>query len=132
DISRRYGLDVPPGALVADLPVGVQQRVEILKALSRDARLLVLDEPTAVLTPQEIDELMTVMRSLRDAGTSIVFISHKLHEVREIADTITVIRRGKVVGSAEPSTSAPELAALMVGRPVQLVVDKQPAQPKDV
>jgi simple sugar transport system ATP-binding protein len=131
-ISGRYGLDVPPDALVADLPVGVQQRVEILKALSRDAGLLVLDEPTAVLTPQETEELITVMRALRDGGTSIVFISHKLHEVREIADKITVIRRGKVVGSAEPTASSAELASMMVGRPVQLVVDKGPAQPTDV
>ena len=132
EISERYGLDVPPDALVADLPVGVQQRVEILKALSRDARLLVLDEPTAVLTPQETEELMRVMRSLRDAGTSIVFISHKLNEVRHIADRITVIRRGRVVGSAEPSASAADLASLMVGRPVQLVVEKEPARPQDV
>jgi general nucleoside transport system ATP-binding protein len=132
EISQRYGLDVPPDALVADLPVGVQQRVEIIKALSRDAGVLVLDEPTAVLTPQETRELITVMRRLRDAGTSIIFISHKLHEVREIADRITVIRRGKVVGSAEPSASANELAALMVGRPVELVVHKEPAQPGDV
>jgi simple sugar transport system ATP-binding protein len=131
-ISKKYGLHVPPDALVADLPVGVQQRVEILKALSRDARLLVLDEPTAVLTPQETDELMTVMRALRDAGTSIVFISHKLHEVRAIADKITVIRRGAVVGEAEPSTSISELASLMVGRPVQLTVDKAAAEPGDV
>ena len=131
EISQRYGLDVPPDALVADLPVGVQQRVEILKALSRDAQLLVLDEPTAVLTPQETDELITVMRSLRDGGTSIVFISHKLNEVREVADKITVIRRGKVVGTAEPNASANELAALMVGRPVQLVVDKEPAKPAE-
>ena len=128
-ISKRYGLEVPPDALLADLPVGVQQRVEILKALTRDAKLLVLDEPTAVLTPRETEDLMTVMRSLRDAGTSIVFISHKLNEVRGIADRITVIRRGKVVGTAEPSASANELAAMMVGRPVQLVVDKQPANP---
>jgi simple sugar transport system ATP-binding protein len=132
EISRRYGLEVPPNALVADLPVGVQQRVEILKALSRDARLLVLDEPTAVLTPQETRELMTVMRRLRDGGTSIIFISHKLHEVREIADRITVIRRGKVVGNAEPTASANELAALMVGRPVELVVEKEPAAPGDL
>jgi simple sugar transport system ATP-binding protein len=132
EISKRYGLDVPPDALVADLPVGVQQRVEILKALSRNAKLLVLDEPTAVLTPQETEELITVMRSLRDGGTSIVFISHKLHEVRDIADKITVIRRGAVVGVAEPSASAGELASLMVGRPVQLVVDKDLAEPGDV
>ena len=131
EISARYGLDVPPDALVGDLPVGVQQRVEILKALSRDAKMLVLDEPTAVLTPQETEELITVMRSLRDGGTSIIFITHKLHEVRQIADRITVIRRGKVVGTAEPTASSNELAALMVGRPVQLVVDKAPAQPKE-
>jgi simple sugar transport system ATP-binding protein len=132
DISHRYGLEVPPNALVADLPVGVQQRVEIIKALSRDARLLVLDEPTAALTPQETQELMAVMRRLRDAGTSIIFISHKLHEVRGIADRITVIRRGKVVGTAEPTASANELAALMVGRPVELVVEKEPAAAGDV
>ncbi|MBO0843719.1 MAG: ABC transporter ATP-binding protein, partial [Nocardioides sp.] len=131
EISQRYGLEVPPDALVADLPVGVQQRVEILKALSRDARLLVLDEPTAALTPQETNELMTVMRRLRDSGTSIIFISHKLHEVRGIADRITVIRRGKVVGNVEPTASANELAALMVGRPVELVVEKAAAQPRD-
>jgi general nucleoside transport system ATP-binding protein len=132
EISHRYGLEVPPNAVVADLPVGVQQRVEILKALSRDAQLLVLDEPTAALTPQETQELMTVMRRLRDGGTSIIFISHKLHEVRGIADQITVIRRGKVVGNAEPSASANELAALMVGRPVELVVEKAEAEPGEV
>jgi simple sugar transport system ATP-binding protein len=131
-ISRDYGLEVPPRAIVGDLPVGVQQRVEILKALSRDAQLLVLDEPTAVLTPSETRELFAVMRNLREAGTSIVFISHKLHEVREIADRITVIRRGKVVGEAKPTASTNELAAMMVGRPVQLVVDKDEAAPKDV
>jgi simple sugar transport system ATP-binding protein len=132
EISRRYGLEVPPDALVADLAVGVQQRVEIIKALSRDAGLLVLDEPTAVLTPQETAGLMEVMRNLKASGTSIVFISHKLNEVREIADRVTVIRRGKVVGSAEPTASAGDLAAMMVGRPVQLVVDKGPAAPGDV
>ena len=131
-ISREYGLAVPPNALVGDLPVGVQQRVEILKALSRDAQLLVLDEPTAVLTPSETKELFSVMRNLREAGTSIVFISHKLHEVREIADKITVIRRGKVVGDAAPTASTKELAAMMVGRPVELVVDKDEAAPQDV
>jgi ABC-type uncharacterized transport system ATPase subunit len=131
-ISKKYNLDVPPDALVADLPVGVQQRVEIIKALSRDAKLLILDEPTAVLTPQETDELMTVMRALRDGGTSIVFITHKLREVREVADRITVIRRGHVVGSAQPSASANELASLMVGRPVQLTIEKGPATPGEV
>ena len=129
EVSRRYGLEVPPDALVADLPVGVQQRVEIVKALVRNAQVLILDEPTAVLTPQETDELMDVMRALRDAGTSIVFITHKLREVREVADRITVIRRGKVVGEATPSSSSAELASMMVGRPVQLTVDKSPAEP---
>ncbi|MDT7706552.1 MAG: ral nucleoside transport system ATP-binding protein [Pseudonocardiales bacterium] len=132
EISRRYNLEVPPDALVADLPVGVQQRVEIIKALSRNAQVLILDEPTAVLTPQETDDLMRVMRALRDGGTSIVFITHKLREVREVADRITVIRRGKVVGTAEPSASTNELASLMVGRPVQLTVDKTPAEAQDV
>ncbi|OUD80831.1 Ribose import ATP-binding protein RbsA [Clavibacter michiganensis subsp. michiganensis] len=102
EISARFGFDVDPDALVADLPVGVQQRVEIIKALSRDAEVLVFDEPTAVLTPQETDELMVIMKQLRDAGTGIVFITHKLREVREVADRITVIRLGKVVGEAEP------------------------------
>jgi simple sugar transport system ATP-binding protein len=128
-ISRKYGLHVPPNALVADLPVGVQQRVEIIKALSRDAKLLILDEPTAVLTPQETDDLIQVMRNLRDNGTSIVFITHKLREVQAVADRITVIRRGKVVGSAQPTASAAELASMMVGRPVELTVDKAPASP---
>jgi simple sugar transport system ATP-binding protein len=132
DVSRRYGLAVPADALVADLPVGVQQRAEIVKALTRDAKVLVLDEPTAVLTPREIDDLMTVMRRLRDAGTSIVFISHKLKEVKAIADTITVIRRGKVVGQAGPSASEQELASMMVGRSVKLTVDKAPIAPRDV
>jgi general nucleoside transport system ATP-binding protein len=129
DVSRRYGLEVPPDALVADLPVGVQQRVEIVKALVRDAKVLILDEPTAVLTPQETDELMGVMRTLRDAGTSIVFITHKLREVREVADRITVIRRGRVIGEATPQSSSADLASMMVGRPVQLTIDKAPAEP---
>ena len=130
ELSERYRFDVDPDALVEDLPVGVQQRVEILKALANDARFLIFDEPTAVLTPQEIDELMDVMRSLRDEGKAIVFITHKLREVRAIADTITVIRRGKVVGTAEPTDSEARLAELMVGRAVNLVVDKEPAQPQ--
>ncbi len=129
EVSERYGLAVPPDALVSDLPVGVQQRVEIVKALVRNAKVLILDEPTAVLTPQETDELMQVMRALRDGGTSIVFITHKLREVRAVADRITVIRRGKVVGTATPQTSAAELASLMVGRPVQLTVDKPLSAP---
>ena len=127
ELSERYRLDVDPDALVEDLPVGVQQRVEILKALANDAKYLIFDEPTAVLTPQEIDELIAVMRSLRDEGRAIVFITHKLREVREIADKITVIRRGKVVGTARPTDSEASLAELMVGRAVNLVVDKEPA-----
>jgi general nucleoside transport system ATP-binding protein len=132
DVSKRFGLAVPPDALVADLPVGVQQRAEILKALARDAKVLVLDEPTAVLTPSEIDDLITVMRKLRDAGTSIVFISHKLKEVKAIGDTITVIRRGRVVGQPPVSSSEQDLASLMVGRPVLLTVEKTPAQPGEI
>ena len=97
-VADRFGFQIDPDALVGDLPVGVQQRVEIIKALSRDAKVLVFDEPTAVLTPQETDELMAIMRQLRDEGTSIVFITHKLREVREVADRITVIRLGAVVG----------------------------------
>ena len=129
DISSRFGFDVDPDALIEDLPVGVQQRVEIIKALSRDAKVLVFDEPTAVLTPQETDELMSIMKQLRDAGTAIVFITHKLREVREVADRITVMRLGKVVGEASPSASNAELASLMVGRSVELTVQKQPAKP---
>jgi general nucleoside transport system ATP-binding protein len=129
ELSDRYGFEVDPDALVEDIPVGVQQRVEIIKALTNDARVLILDEPTAVLTPAEIDELIAVMRQLKENGTSIVFITHKLKEVKAIADKITVIRRGKVVGQAEPSATEEELAELMVGRAVDLVVDKEPAQP---
>lgn len=128
DISKRFGFDLDPDALVQDLPVGAQQRVEIIKALSREAKVLVLDEPTAVLTPQETDELMIIMRQLAEAGTSIVFITHKLREVQEVADRITVIRLGKVVGSAEPTATSHELATLMVGRDVDLTVDKAEAK----
>ena len=126
EISDRYGFAVDPDALVEDLPVGVQQRVEIVKALLRDAKVLILDEPTAVLTPGETDELISIMRQLAAGGTSIVFITHKLREVRAIADTITVIRRGAVVGSAAPDASQAELASLMVGRSVSLGVGKEP------
>ncbi|GAB2546754.1 ABC transporter ATP-binding protein [Brachybacterium huguangmaarense] len=132
EISDRFGFDVDPDALVEDLPVGAQQRVEIIKALSRKAEVLVLDEPTAVLTPQETDELMAIMRQLKAEGTSIVFITHKLREVKAIADRITVIRRGKVVGTADPSADQTELASLMVGRSVALDLDKAPAAPGDV
>ena len=129
EISARFGFDIDPDARVEDLPVGVQQRVEIIKALSRDAGILVFDEPTAVLTPQETDELIGIMRQLKAAGTSIVFISHKLREVREIADRVTVIRLGRVVGEASPRSTNAELASLMVGRPVELTVHKEPAHP---
>lgn len=128
EISARFGFDLDPDAIVGDLPVGVQQRVEIIKALSRDAKVLVFDEPTAVLTPQETDELMVIMKQLRDTGTSIVFITHKLREVREVADKITVIRLGKVVGEASPTASNTELASMMVGRAVELMIEKGKAK----
>ncbi|MEJ7690007.1 MAG: ABC transporter ATP-binding protein [Nocardioidaceae bacterium] len=132
ELSDKYKLAVAPASLVQDLPVGVQQRVEILKALANNAEVLILDEPTAVLTPQEIDELMSIMDSLRTNGTSIVFITHKLREVKAIGDKITVIRRGKVVGTTEPTASESELAEMMVGRGVKLVVDKDEPQVGDV
>lgn len=125
-VADRFGFRVDPDALVENLPVGVQQRVEIIKALSRDAKILIFDEPTAVLTPQETDELMGIMRQLRDEGTAIVFITHKLREVREVADRITVIRHGKIVAEAQPDSTNSELASLMVGRAVELTVQKDP------
>jgi ABC-type uncharacterized transport system ATPase subunit len=125
ELSEEHGLRVDPDAVIEDLPVGVRQRVEILKTLYRHSSLLVLDEPSAVLTPQEIDDLFEVMRSLARAGTSIIFITHKLNEVLVIADRITVLRRGKVVGTTTPAaTGEAELARMMVGRPVQLEVTK--------
>lgn len=132
EISERFGFHIDPDAKIEDLPVGTQQRVEIIKALSRRAEVLVLDEPTAVLTPQETDELMEIMRQLRGEGTSIVFITHKLREVKAVADRITVIRRGAVVGSADPSAEQSELAQLMVGRQVSLSLDKTPPKEGDV
>ena len=129
EISERFGFDIDPDALVEDLPVGSQQRVEIIKSLARDAKILVLDEPTAVLTPQETDELMAIMRGLAKSGTSIVFITHKLREVKAVADKITVIRLGKVVGEANPKSSTEELASMMVGREVDLTVSKKKATP---
>lgn len=124
-VSAEYNFDIDPDALIEDLPVGLQQRVEIIRALIYDAKVLILDEPTAVLTPQETDELLKNMKKLKDKGTSIVFITHKLREVKEAADKITVIRRGKVVGTALPTASQEELASLMVGRPVSLDVEKK-------
>jgi simple sugar transport system ATP-binding protein len=133
DLSRRYGMEVDPDALIRDLPVGIQQRVEILKALYRQARVLILDEPTAVLTPQEANELFGVMRGLARGGASIVFITHKLHEVFAVADRIVVMRNARVVGELQPSAATPaSLAALMVGRPVLLRVEKQPRTPGQV
>jgi ABC-type uncharacterized transport system ATPase subunit len=129
EVSRRYRLAVDPDAVVEDLPVGIQQRVEIVKALTRQVDLLILDEPTSVLTPQETDELLAVMRALKESGKSIVFITHKLKEVKAIADRITVIRRGRTVGTAPPETSEEQLAAMMVGRSVILRVEKAPARP---
>jgi simple sugar transport system ATP-binding protein len=122
-ISDEFNFAVDPDALVEDLPVGIQQRVEIIRALIYDAQVLILDEPTAVLTPQETDELLRNLKKLRDSGRSIVFISHKLREVKAIADKITIIRRGKVVGTALPTASQEELANLMVGREVDLITD---------
>ena len=127
-VSAEFNFEIDPDALVENLPVGLQQRVEIIRALIYDAKVLILDEPTAVLTPQETDELLRNMKKLKDKGTSIVFITHKLREVKEAADKITIIRRGKVVGTASPTASQEELASLMVGRPVSLDVDKNPAK----
>lgn len=129
DLSERFGFHIDPDAVVEELSVGAQQRVEIIKALSREARVLILDEPTAVLTPQETDELLEIVGQLRDSGTAVVLITHKLREVKAIADVITVIRRGKVVGTAEPSASQEELASMMVGRDVSMTVDKGTANP---
>jgi ABC-type uncharacterized transport system ATPase subunit len=130
ELSERHRLRVDPDATIEDLPVGVRQRVEIIKTLYRQSNVLVLDEPTAVLTPQEIDDLFAIMRSLKESGTSIIFITHKLNEVLEVADTITVLRRGRVVGTTAPATATEsDLARMMVGRPVQLEVNKSDAQP---
>jgi ABC-type uncharacterized transport system ATPase subunit len=133
EISSQYGLEVDPDAIIENIPVGIQQRVEIIKVLFREAEILVFDEPTAVLTPQEVEEFFGIIRGLRDAGKAIIFITHKLKEVLEIADRISVLRRGKVVGTVLPDATSPEsLAELMVGRPVDLVVDKDVAQPGEV
>jgi simple sugar transport system ATP-binding protein len=123
-VSKEFNFEVDPDALIEDLPVGIQQRVEIIRALIYNSKILILDEPTAVLTPQETDELLGNMKKLRDSGRSIVFITHKLREVKAVADRISIIRRGKVVGTVEPTASQEEMASLMVGRPVDLTVDK--------
>lgn len=129
-ISSQYGLEVNPDSYIQDLPVGVQQRVEIIKLLYRDANILIFDEPTAVLTPQEADELFEIMRSLTQQGKSIIFITHKLREVLDVSDRITVIRRGKVVGSvATDEADQATLANLMVGRAVNLELERSPHNP---
>jgi simple sugar transport system ATP-binding protein len=132
-LSQQYGLEVDPEALVGQLSVGEQQRVEIVKALYRDAQILILDEPTAVLTPQEADELFKIMRELTQRGVSIIFITHKLKEVLAVADRITSMRRGVVVGTTTPAeTDEHKLAAMMVGREVILTVEKAPCNAADV
>ncbi len=131
-ISEQYNLEVDPDAYIEDIPVGVQQRVEIIKLLYREANILILDEPSAVLTPQEVEELFNIMHSLVSQGKSIIFITHKLKEVLEVADRITVIRRGKVIGTTTPSDADQnKLAKMMVGRAVQLEVQKEAAQTGD-
>ncbi len=133
DLSRQYNLDVDPAAYVKDLSVGQQQRVEIVKALYRKADILILDEPTAVLTPQEAEDLFAVIRTLKAQGTSVIFITHKLKEVLAISDRIMVLRRGQVVGETTPQDATERsLAEMMVGRSVLLEVDKAPAQPGEV
>ena len=133
ELSHRYNLDVDPYAVIEDLPVGVRQRVEIAKALYRNAHILILDEPTAVLTPQEIEGLFAVMVRLREQGTSIIFITHKLKEVLRVADRIAVLRQGRLVGEAQPQAATEAtLAAMMVGREVILTVNKAAAQPRAV
>lgn len=133
DINQQYGLQVDPDALIETLPVGVQQRVEIIKVLLRSAEVLILDEPTAVLTPQEVEDFFEIVKALRDAGKAIVFITHKLNEILEIADRISVIRRGKIVGEGIPKDLTPtQLAEMMVGHPVDFDVNRAPFAPAEV
>ena len=132
-LSEKYGLRVDPDALISDISVGMQQRVEILKMLYRDNEILIFDEPTAVLTPQEIDELMEIMRGFKKEGKSILFITHKLNEIMAVADRCTVLRKGKYMGTVDiKDTTKEELSRMMVGRDVQLQVEKQPAKPGKV
>ena len=133
ELSEKYGLHVDPDALIEDITVGMQQRTEILKMLYRDNEILIFDEPTAVLTPQEIEDLMQIMRNLAKEGKSILFISHKLNEIMAVADRCTVLRKGKYIGTVETKdTTAEQLSAMMVGRDVNFHVDKKPAVPGDV
>lgn len=130
EINKKYGLHVPADALIEHLPVGIQQRVEILKVLFREADVLILDEPTAVLTPQEVEEFFGIVRSLKEAGKAIVFITHKLHEILAISDRINVLRQGRITGEGDPKTlTEADLAEMMVGRPVSFTVEKSVAQP---
>ena len=132
-LSEKYGLHVDPDALIEDITVGMQQRTEILKMLYRDNEILIFDEPTAVLTPQEIDELMQIMKNLAAEGKSILFISHKLAEIMAVADRCSVLRKGRYIGTVETAeTTAEELSAMMVGRSVSFHVDKKPAEPGEV
>ncbi|MBM3731547.1 MAG: ABC transporter ATP-binding protein [Actinobacteria bacterium] len=128
-LAEEFKFDIDPDSLIENLPVGVQQRVEIIKALIYDAKVLILDEPTAVLTPQETDELLSIMRTLKSKGTSIIFITHKLREVQDVADKITIIRLGKVVNTVASNTSQEELASMMVGRQVDLAPNKTEVKP---
>ena len=133
ELSKTYGLNIDPDALVEDITVGMQQRTEILKMLYRDNEILIFDEPTAVLTPQEIDELMAVMRGLASEGKSILFITHKLNEIMAVADRCTVLRKGKYIGTVNiADTTKEELSNMMVGRDVKFVVDKDEAKPAEV
>ncbi|MBQ2753411.1 MAG: ABC transporter ATP-binding protein [Firmicutes bacterium] len=132
EISERYGLKIDPDAMIEDISVGMQQRVEILKMLYRENEILIFDEPTAVLTPQEIDELMEIMRNFTKEGKSILFITHKLNEIMAVADRCTVLRKGKYMGTVEiKNTTKEELSQMMVGRNVNFKVDKKPCEPKD-
>ena len=132
-LSEKYGLRVDPDALIEDITVGMQQRTEILKMLYRENEILIFDEPTAVLTPQEIDELMQIMKNLAAEGKSILFISHKLAEIMAVADRCTVLRKGKYIGTVETkNTTMEELSAMMVGRNVNFHVEKKPAEPGEV
>ena len=132
-LSEQYGLQVNPDAIIEDISVGMQQRTEILKMLYRDNEILIFDEPTAVLTPQEIEELLQIMKNLAAEGKSILFISHKLNEIMEVADRCSVLRKGKYIGTVEiPSTTKAELSRMMVGRDVEFAVQKAPAHPTDV
>ena len=132
-LSEKYGFQIDPDAKIEDISVGMQQRTEILKMLYRDNDVLIFDEPTAVLTPQEIEELMQIIKSLAAEGKSILFISHKLNEIMEVADRVSVLRRGKYIGTVDvKDTTQEELSRMMVGRDVQLVVEKEVAKPKDV